>query len=330
MTEQGPTVSVVVLSYNRPHLLREALRSLSAQSCAPHEIIVVDNRSPRSAEVARVVSEFPSAQLVANDANLGYAAGMNRGIRLATGCYTYLTEDDITLDADCLRHLVTFLETSATPTLAAPLMYNRGAGTIRCAGGSLSLGGIYRRTTFAEGAHDTGQFPRPFHVSYIDGAGIFARTRFLQETGGFREDFFMYVEAVEFCARVEKRGGRLALVPAAKTYHFEPGANANDSPELNYHRVKNLFALYVLHAPLRVLPEFALRYVVWGTLRSLSPGSGGRGAARAHLSALVWLLKRLPSLARERRAGDAGAGDARGALARYPGASEEAASQSAR
>src|SRR5947209_6307903 len=106
MSDSGPTVSVVVLSYERPALLREALRSLAAQSYAPREIIVVDNRSTVSDEVARVAAEFPSVRLIRNRENVGYAAGMNRGIAEAACEYVYLTEDDITLDRDCIRRLV--------------------------------------------------------------------------------------------------------------------------------------------------------------------------------------------------------------------------------
>ena len=59
MTNSAPLVSVMLLSYNRPAYLQEALVSLLNQSYQNLEITVVDNPSPASAEVARLVSRYP-------------------------------------------------------------------------------------------------------------------------------------------------------------------------------------------------------------------------------------------------------------------------------
>lgn len=298
-----PTVSVIILSYNRPALLRRALDSVLAQTCDEVEVIVVDNASPSSEEVARLVGEYEGVRLVRNASNLGYAGGMNRGIERASGRYVYLTEDDIILDRDCVRHLVEHMEASPETGVCSPLMYNEAARTIRCAGGALHLGGVYRRETFGEGEPDTGQYARPFEVSYVDGAVIFARAELLRGLGGFREEFFMYVEAVEFSARVAKAGRKLFVVPRAKVYHFEPAAEDAPRADLEFHKQKNLYSLYLLHAPARVLPEFFLRYALVVPLRSLS---ARRAAAWPLLKAWGWLLLRAPSLVRERRAATAG------------------------
>jgi GT2 family glycosyltransferase len=298
MSDKSPTVSVVVLSYDRPAMLVEALRSVAAQTFAPLEIILVDNQSPASDEVARVAARFPSVKLIRNRDNLGFAAGMNRGIEEASGDYIYLTEDDITLERDCIRHLVEYADRNMGDLLASSLMYNRAAGTIRCAGGEVSLGGVYRRMTYGEGVRDAGQYAQPFDVAYVDGAAVFARADFLRGTGGFREEFFMYGDAVELCVRAAKAGARMTVVPAAKVYHFEPPPRANHSPLFDFHRYKNLFSLYLLHARARHLPEFFARYALLALVRA-SLGRGGN--ARALLKALLWTARRTPSLLRERR-----------------------------
>ncbi len=299
---QGATVSVVVLSYNRPEYLREALDSLLAQTYRPLDIAVIDNPSPASDEIARLVSLYTGVRLVRNVDNLGYTGGMNRGIEQAGGYYTLLTEDDIVLDPDCLRLLVEYLNTHPETGLAAPVIYNRAGGTIRCAGGEFALGGVYRTKIYCEGEPDTGQLRHPFEVGYIDGAIMFARSDFFRQLGGFREEFFMYVEAPEFCTRVKKCGRRMVVVPRAKVFHFEPQPGANQSPEFGFHRYKNFFAMHLLHAPARCLPEFFARYVLLGLLRA---AAGRGGDALSLLRALRWVAARGPSLLRERRAGQA-------------------------
>jgi GT2 family glycosyltransferase len=149
-----------------------------------------------------------------------------------------------------------------------------------------------------EGERDEGQFPRPLRVTYIDGAVMFARTDFWRRLGGFREEFFMYVEAVELCAKVAKMGKALTLVPQAKVYHFEPPPGANSSAEFAFHRYKNFFALYLLHARARRLPEFFARYAGLGL-----PRAAANGSLRPFLRALGWTARRAPSLLRERMNG---------------------------
>lgn len=298
MNRVSPTVSVVVLSYNRPAFLGEALASVESQTYRAHEVTVVDNPSPASVEVARLVGKFAGFKLFRSGVNLGYAAGMNRGIGLSSGVYTLLTEDDIVLDPDCIRHLVEYMEADPETGVAGPVIYNKSEGTIRCAAGDFELGGVYRMKIHGEGERDRGQFPRPVRVTYIDGAVMFARTDFWRRLGGFREEFFMYGESVEFCAKAAKTGKRLTLVPRAKVYHFEPPPDANTSPEFAFHRYKNFFSLYLLHARARHLPEFFCRYAALGLVRAARGGS-----LRPFLRAMVWTARRAPSLLRERTGG---------------------------
>jgi GT2 family glycosyltransferase len=293
--EQRPSVSVVVLSHNRPALLAEALASLQSQTYRASEVTVVDNPSPSSEEVARLVGGFEGFKLFRSDTNLGYAAGMNRGIELSAGHYTLLTEDDIVLDRDCIRHLVEYAEADPETGLAGPVIYNKSEGTIRCAGGDFELGGVYRIKMYGQSERDEGQFPRPVRVGYIDGAVMFGRTDFWRRLGGFREEFFMYGESVELCARAAKTGKRVTLVPQAKVYHFEPPPGSNISPEFAFHRYKNLFLLYLLHARSLYLPEFFCRYALLGV-----PRAARDGWLRPFLRASVWTARRTPSLLRER------------------------------
>jgi GT2 family glycosyltransferase len=128
---------------------------------------------------------------------------------------------------------------------------------------------------------------------------MFARADLWKSLKGFHEDFFMYAEAVEFSIRVARSGQKLEVVPQAKVYHFEPPEKPTP-PEIEFHKVKNFFALYLLHAPLGKLPEFFLRYGVLNTLRS---ALGRKGNTLLTLKALWWVLKKTPGLLSERRKG---------------------------
>jgi GT2 family glycosyltransferase len=287
-------VSVVVLSYDRPALLETALRSIQSQTYANREVLVVDNKSGSSPRIREIAASFPGVALISNDSNRGFTGGMNQGIAAARGQYVYLTEDDIELAPECLSALVQFLERNADVVLAGPVMWNRQVPSVRCAGGSFTLGPTYQMTI--AGADEPALAEsQPYRTKFLPGAMIAARTRQLREMGGFRSDFFMYVEDVELCTRVLKKGDGIAIVPSAKVYHHEPPV-LPDTPELMFHRQKNLAALYLLHAPWAVLPGFLLRYAGMEGVRRLF----GRSHFGPWAKAWGWVLLKSPRLLAQR------------------------------
>lgn len=297
MLNSAPLVSVVLLSYNRPVYLQEALVSLLNQSYQNLEVTVVDNPSPSSEEVSCIVNQYQNVRLIQNPTNLGYAGGMNIGIEQATGHYVFLTEDDIVLASDCIERLAEYMDEHSSVDAIAPIMYNKTEKTIRCAGGEFVLRGVYRHIIYGAGEPDVGQFPKPFEVGFIDGATVFSRKDFWHGFKGFRSEFFMYGEGVELGARVSKSGKKMVVVPQAKVYHFEP-PEQDIPPEIEFHKLKNFFSLYLLHAPARHLPEFVCRYAIINMARTLLGRTDS--SPRTFLKALLWVARKTPSLLRER------------------------------
>ena len=138
-----PLVTVVILSYARPEALRRAIESVGEQSYPSLDILVIDNKSPRSDAIARIVSTFPRVRFIANPSNFGFAGGMNAGIAAAAGEYVYLTEDDVSLRPGCLAAMVECLEQHADAALVAPVMYNQSSGDVRSAGGRFALDAVF-------------------------------------------------------------------------------------------------------------------------------------------------------------------------------------------
>jgi GT2 family glycosyltransferase len=266
MSVSRPTVSVVVLSYNRPHLLRQALSSVQVQDCDLFEVLVVDNRSPRSQEVVQTVAEFPPVRLISNSTNLGYTGAMNLAIKTVRGRYVFLTEDDMVLAPSCVKEFVSFLETHPEVALASGLIYKHATRTIHSAGGYLSLEGVYSKKMLNLSEAANGHYSEPYSVTYITGAMVFAQADVLRRLGGFRPDFFLYSEDDELCSRVSRLGLPIMVVPRAVAEHFEH-PDGQTSARVEFHKAKNFLALYLLHAPAHCIPEFVLRYGILVPLR---------------------------------------------------------------
>jgi glycosyltransferase involved in cell wall biosynthesis len=90
-----PKISVIIPTYNRSELLKEAIKSVLNQSYSDFEIIVVDDGS--TDDTRAVVTSYNSSKIIYFfQENRGRSSARNRGIKLARGEYVaFLDSDDI-------------------------------------------------------------------------------------------------------------------------------------------------------------------------------------------------------------------------------------------
>jgi GT2 family glycosyltransferase len=259
------------------------------------DVIVVDNLSERSDEVKRLISQYPQFRLLALHANTGFTGGMRTGLLAARGSYTLLTEDDIVLDQDCIEVLVTAAtELLGVGLLSGPVL-DLGTTNARYAGGSVQLGRTIRLMLKEREDLLASWDSRPRATGYIPGCFIFGRTEYLAALGPFREEFFLYQEDVELSLRVLERGDHLWFLPNARCAHH-PGQSIKTSFEVDYHKLKNSLAVYVLHAAPLVALEYWIRFLVRAIRALRSDPRRGWLFVRA----LGWGAARLPALVRDR------------------------------
>ncbi|RYG90243.1 MAG: glycosyltransferase family 2 protein [Alphaproteobacteria bacterium] len=116
------TYSVVMPAYNAEQTIDASLRSVLAQSLAPLEVIVVDDKSTDGTEtmVRRLMPEFQARgialQFLIQPQNRGPSAARNRGIASARGNWIAFLDSDDTWVREKL-HIVD-RQLSLTPTAA--------------------------------------------------------------------------------------------------------------------------------------------------------------------------------------------------------------------
>jgi len=95
LSRENVLVTAVVTTYNRPQLVRRAIRSVVAQTYEPLEIIVVEDGSDSGLEAWLQGEELSHVRYVRHRENRGLAAARNTGLKLASGEYiAYLDDDD--------------------------------------------------------------------------------------------------------------------------------------------------------------------------------------------------------------------------------------------
>jgi glycosyltransferase involved in cell wall biosynthesis len=109
----GGGVSVVIPTRDRPHLLRQALASVRAQTCPPDEVWVIDDGSAPAVPAPSEGDARPAVRLLRLDRPVGAGGARNEAIRRSRGeLIAFLDDDD--------RWRPRFLERVAGLLTAAP------------------------------------------------------------------------------------------------------------------------------------------------------------------------------------------------------------------
>ncbi len=101
-----PSIAVVIATCNRPHELEACLRSMTAQTVLPEEIVVVDDApgDPRVPAVANICSGRVPVRYV-HGRRGGLADAHNIGLRHVRAPLVALTDDDVVADSGWLEAL---------------------------------------------------------------------------------------------------------------------------------------------------------------------------------------------------------------------------------
>ena len=108
--KNGPLVSVVIPTFDRPDYLRLALNTAVTQTYDNLEIIVRDNASQQ--DIAKLVADFndPRILYTRNDRNIGQTRNILAALKEASGKYVALLGDDDLWSVDFIDSLLAPME----------------------------------------------------------------------------------------------------------------------------------------------------------------------------------------------------------------------------
>ncbi|MGA7614908.1 MAG: glycosyltransferase family 2 protein [Thermoanaerobaculia bacterium] len=231
--ELAPKVSVLIVTWNSAAWIGRCLGAVPA-ACGdvPWEVIVHDNAS--SDETVDLARGFRDRVSVASDdANSGFAGGMNRALERARGEYVLFLNPDCELDPDSVRTLASYLDSEPAVAAVAPLLHGedglpqrefqlRRFPTVRSLVSDLLL---LDELIPSNGAAHSYRYrdldiSLPQAVEQPAGAALMVRRSVLQRVGSFDERFFpAWFEDVDLCRRLWESGGAIHLVPSARATH---------------------------------------------------------------------------------------------------------------
>jgi GT2 family glycosyltransferase len=289
-----PKVWIIVLNWNRPEDTVACVRSLKTLDYLAYQLLIVDNGSTDNS--IDVFQNLDGIELLVIGENLGFAGGMNRGIKyaLARGAdFTLLLNNDVFVAKDMLDHLMVAMASDSSLGMVSPLIFYADEPERVWFSGMTFTDRIY---VIRRGLHLQKPLSPIALVDFISGCAMLVRREVWERVGFFDERFFMYYEDLDLALRVRRSGYRLACVTDAKMWHaLSASTGGKDSPIKQYYQVRSMliFAKKHTHGPVRWLNVgLRLAHAVYIALSQFLQGRLDPKAVRLYLRGIREVLGR--------------------------------------
>jgi GT2 family glycosyltransferase len=232
-------LSIIIINYKSIGLIHDCLRSIYySKTSISKEIIIVNNDEMQLAENP-LRSEFPEIRWIDMGYNAGFARANNEGIRQANADIVLLLNPDTILPSNSLDNC--YQQFSASDYVACGVQLLNEDSSPQISGNYFVRGGL----NYLLPLPYTGKFiktlgtlfsVKPPHVAdsesltevdWINGAFLMVKRSAIQKAGLMDEDFFLYAEEAEWCARLKKTG-KICIFGNVKVFHLQ-GISSNEA-----------------------------------------------------------------------------------------------------
>ncbi len=252
------SVAIIIVSYNVREELDACLGALPGQTRGFSTTITVVDTGSKDGTAAMLGERWPHVRLIEAGANTGFARANNMGVLATTSDLVLLLNPDTVMKPGALRTLVETLLRRDDAAAAGPRLVDANGRAELSFGWPASPLGELRQKLILAG-YRQGISPAVRWVErwtrvagsryWVSGACLLLRRSDLHAVGLLDERFFMYLEDVDLCLSLRRRGRTVLFVPAAEVCHLR-GRSVPSNPELERWRRRSQIEYYRKRHPM--------------------------------------------------------------------------------
>lgn len=250
-------LAIIIVTFNSAEEIDGCLQSLVGHTEPfPTTITVVDNASS-DGTVAQIRQRWPGVTVIESGANLGFAKANNLGIRATQSEFVLLMNPDTVAPPAAIQTLVRGLASHPEAAIAGPRLLS-DTGFPEWSWGvrvtpwtelkQLVFSRLYHRKVRRVVRHVDRASRQAREVAWVSGACMAIRRPDLEAVGLLDERYFMYLEDVDLCLAMTRRGRTVLYVAAAEVLHYR-GRSAPKNPDLERKRQLSHVAYYQKNLP---------------------------------------------------------------------------------
>ncbi|WP_018604591.1 glycosyltransferase family 2 protein [Uliginosibacterium gangwonense] len=248
---------VIIVNYNVGKLLVDCVRS--ALSEGVRRVVVVDNAS-HDGSVGYLESAVSDQRLciIRNDANLGFAAACNVGIRACEADALLFLNPDCVLAAGSLPRMMDVLANNSEAGMVGGLLCNPDGSeqpggrrlfptpkrAFMRAFGLSRLSRLFPSVCSDFLLHQEALPGVPVAVEAISGACMLVKREALKDVGLWDEGYFLHCEDLDWCMRFQLKAWQIVFVPDAPVMHAWRACSRNRPFFVEWHKHRGMLRFY--------------------------------------------------------------------------------------
>lgn len=271
-------LSIIINHYKSPELLRLCLKYLKNNAPEGSELIVTDSETTeKTRDIMKY--DFGDIKFLDEKNNIGFAKSVNRGIKESNGEYLFIINADVIVpNHEVIPALISVMEEHKDIGMLGPrLLGINGEHQPSCFRFYSPKTILVRRTPLGKtpwGKKELNRFLindrdltpiisesnpeslKPIPVDWVMGSAMLVRRDALKDVGILSENYFMYMEDVDWCRRFWEKGWRVAYYPKAPLYHYHLQASKNKGAFLDI--FTNKYARIHITSAIKYFRKFGL------------------------------------------------------------------------
>jgi GT2 family glycosyltransferase len=242
---------IILVNYNNWKDTLECIDSLKKSGIEDSNILIIENCSLNDS-FEKLKAAEPNIKIIHTKKNLGFTGGNNLGINYAIEnkfeFAILLNNDTIVGSSNPVKKLIEEMEKNEDVTLGTGrIFYFPEKDRIWYDGGKMiKWRGMAIHNNYRKKIDEINLINKKKYVDFISGCFLCIRLKDITKLGLLNDNFFMYLDDIEYSARAVSKNLKLLFIPEAVIYHKAIGEKER-TPKLVYYSLRNRKMLINLH-----------------------------------------------------------------------------------
>ena len=267
-------LSIIIVNYQHSHILDNCLESVYRTiEKIQFEVILVDNSS-KDDGLEPILKRYTKIRFINNSKNVGFARANNQGAKIASGDFLLFLNPDTTMIEDAVESMLDYIQSDSSIGILAPKVMNPDQ-TIQysCRKFPTIWSGLFNRYSLTTRLFPNNRYSRDYlmldydhnsirSVDWVSGCCMMMSESTLKKVGGFDENYFLFIEDVDLCQVIKKKGLRVVYFPNAKIFHKISSSNARSTSRVIIKRHQGMIYYNQKYSETNLIVQYMINSII--------------------------------------------------------------------
>ncbi|OGZ58449.1 MAG: hypothetical protein A3B96_04375 [Candidatus Spechtbacteria bacterium RIFCSPHIGHO2_02_FULL_43_15b] len=224
-------LSIIINHYKSPEVLKLCLNYAIKNAPQESEFIVTDSETTDKSETM-MRHDFPDVKFIPEPKNIGFAKSVNRGIKASSGEFILIINADVIIsNSSAVPTMIEYMKKNPDVGMLGPRLLNiNGEHQDSCFRFYSPKTIFARRTPFGKTRWGKKELDRflmrdsainaPIPTDWLMGSAMLVSKSALKNVGLISEDYFMYMEDVDWARNFWRKNYKVVYFPNVFLYHY--------------------------------------------------------------------------------------------------------------